>query len=68
MPVVTALLVLTLFVPGQPPQIKSQSMSLAECLELAEAWLNQPSDAPALRHGAKLSAACQIEIKPSIEH
>lgn len=69
MPTLVAILLLTITLPGHPTQIAEQPMAtLDACLELAEAWLNQAGDTPVLRHGAKLSARCEVVIAPSIDH
>jgi hypothetical protein len=69
MPELAAVLLLTIVLPGGPLHFTEQRMpSLHDCLELAEAWLNQSGEAPLLRHGAKLSARCSVELPPSINN
>lgn len=69
MPAVAAILLLTIALPGRQTQIFEQPMaSLTACLELAEAWLNQSVDAPVLRHGARLTARCAVDLLPTIDH
>lgn len=69
MPPLAAVLILTLTLQsGQVLRTMQNMESLSACLELAEAWLSQSGNAPALRHGGRLTASCSIDVPNTIDH
>lgn len=70
MPLPIVFLVLILSIPGPTPdrEYEYRMHSIRECFELAEAWVEQPTEAPIFADGAVLLASCRIVIAETRRH